>query len=158
MKLQHMKIQASIASLLILFVCSSFTALVAPLPAPAMLVIVNANNPIEKMPASVVRIFWLRSGKKKWPTSNKGIKPVDRKVKCAEKDAFLSQVVQMSSDNVEKYFSAKQYQYAETPPDKFTADSEVIDFIGREEGAIGYISKSSLTADNAAKVKVVLEF
>jgi ABC-type phosphate transport system substrate-binding protein len=158
MKLQHMKSQASIVSLLILFVCSSFATSNAPFPPASVVVIVNANNPIEKMPASVVRIFWLRAGKKKWPTSNKGIKPVDRKVKCAEKDAFLSQVVQMSSDNVEKYFAAKQYQYAETPPDKFAADSEVIDFIGREEGAIGYINKSSLTADNASKVKVVFEF
>lgn len=62
----------------------------------------------------------------------------------------------MASDFVETYFNAKQYESGEKPQDKFGSDEAIIEFVGQEAGAIGFVSASSLTAEAKAKVKVVL--
>ncbi len=119
-------------------------------------VIVNKENPVDKLSAGEVKLYWLRKIKKRWPELNKNIKPVDRKTKCAEQDAFYSKVLGMSASDVETYFSAKQYESGEKPQDKLASDAAIIDFVAEEAGAIGFVSTASLTAEAKAKVKVVL--
>jgi len=61
----------------------------------------------------------------------------------------------MNNDEVETYFVTKQYQNAQKPQDKFVNDKDIIDFVGDEIGAIGYVNMSSMSAEAKAKVKVV---
>ncbi len=119
-------------------------------------IIVNNDNPAEKLTAGEAKLYWLRKIKKRWPETNKNILPVDRKAKCAERDAFYAKILNMSADDVESYFSNRQYQNAEKPQDKFTSDSEIIEFVSKEIGAIGFVSQSALSGDAKSKVKVVL--
>ncbi len=119
-------------------------------------IIVNNDNPAEKLTAGEAKLYWLRKIKKRWPETNKNILPVDRKAKCAERDAFYAKILNMSADDVESYFSNRQYQSAEKPQDKFTSDSEIIEFVSKEIGAIGFVSQSALSGDAKSKVKVVL--
>lgn len=119
-------------------------------------IIVHPNNPYDKLTPSTVKIFWLRSGKKRWEKINAAIKPVDRKNKCVEREKFLSVLIEMKSDQVETYFTAKQYQFAEQPPAKFISDAEIIDYVSNEPGAIAFVSTASLTS-NESKVKVVYQ-
>ena len=119
-------------------------------------VIVNNDNPAEKLTAGEAKLYWLRKIKKRWPETNKNILPVDRKAKCAERDAFYAKVLNMNADDVESYFSNRQYQNAEKPQDKFASDSEIIEFVSKEIGAIGFVSQSALSGDAKSKVKVVL--
>lgn len=132
-------------------------ALTAFAPAdPPLAIIVNKENPVEKLTTGEVKLYWLRKIKKRWPELNKNIKPVDRKTKNAEQDTFYSKVLGMSAADVDTYFNAKQYESGEKPQDKFSTDSDIIAFIGEEAGAIGFVNAASITDAAKAKVKVVL--
>lgn len=144
-----------ICSIIILLLMVSITSF-APILDGRIAVIVNNDNPVEKLTAGEAKLYWLRKIKKRWPETNKNILPVDRKTKCAERDAFYAKILNMSADDVESYFSNRQYQNAEKPQDKFTSDSEIIEFVSKEIGAIGFVSQSALSGDAKSKVKVVL--
>ncbi len=124
--------------------------------APELAIIVNKENPVEKLTTGEVKLYWLRKIKKRWPELNKNIKPVDRKTKNADQDAFYAKVLGMSASDVETYFNAKQYESGEKPQDKFASDADIIDFIAEEAGAIGFVNTASLTPEIKARVKVVL--
>lgn len=119
-------------------------------------VIINKDNPVTALSASEAKLYFLRKVKKRWTETNKNIRPVDRKSKCAEQEVFYSKVLSMGADDVDKYFITRHYQNAEKPQDKFASDKEIIDFVGEETGAIGYVNVASLTPEAKNKVKVVL--
>jgi ABC-type phosphate transport system substrate-binding protein len=130
-----------------------------PAPAPAeFAVIINGGNPVSSLTASEVKLYYLRKLKKRWPGINKNIRPVDRKTPAPEQEAFYSRVLDMSAVDVEKYFTNKQLQSAERPPDRFSVDADIISFVATEPGAIGYVNLKSLTPDAREKVKIVLQF
>jgi ABC-type phosphate transport system substrate-binding protein len=134
-----------------------FVALTAFMPAPTEIaVIVNKENTVDKLTSGEVKLYWLRKIKKRWPDLNKNIKPADRKTKNADQDAFYSKILGMSASDVETYFNQKQYESGEKPQDKFASDAAMIDFVGEEAGAIGFVNTASLTAEARSKVKVVL--
>jgi ABC-type phosphate transport system substrate-binding protein len=136
---------------LVLLVLTAFA------PAPTEIaIIVNRENTVDKLTTGEAKLYWLRKIKKRWPDINKNIKPADRKSKCNEQDTFYEVVLGMSANDVETYFTQKQYENAEKPQDKFTSDSAVIDFVAGEPGAIGFVNMASLTAEAKSKVKVVL--
>ncbi len=123
---------------------------------PELAIIVNKENPVQKLSAGEVKLYWLRKIKKRWPDLNKNIKPVDRKTKNSEQDAFYNKILGMSAADVETYFTAKQYESGEKPQDKLSSDSDIINFVAEEPGAIGFVNTASLTDAAKAKVKVVL--
>lgn len=123
---------------------------------PEIAIIVNKENPVEKLTSGEVKLYWLRKIKKRWPELNKNIKPVDRKTKNPEQDVFYDKVLGMSAADVETYFNAKQYESGEKPQDKFPSDEAIIDFVAEEAGALGFVNASSITAEAKAKVKIVL--
>jgi hypothetical protein len=97
----------------------------------------------------------MRRPKKRWEGIDKVIKPVDRKDKCGEKNIFYASLIKMTEDAVESYFQARQYQDGEKPPEKFMSEKEIIDYVGDEPGAIGYVRVAALTPKALEKVKVV---
>ena len=119
-------------------------------------IIVNKDNTVDKLTAGEVKLYWLRKIKKRWPEINKNIKPADRKTKSPEQDVFYSKVLGMSGNDVETYFTQKQYDSAEKPQDKFASDASMIDFVAEEPGAIGFVNTASLTPEMKSRVKVVL--
>ncbi len=122
----------------------------------SMVVIVHKDNPVAKLTASEVKLYYLRKIKKRWPGINKNIRPAGRKSKCVEQDAFYAQVLGMTIDEVEQYFATKQLQNAERPYDKFLSDADIIRFVEEEPGAIAYVNAQSLTEEAKQKVKIVL--
>jgi ABC-type phosphate transport system substrate-binding protein len=142
---------------LIILIPALFVVLTAFAPAaPEIAVIVNKENTFEKLTAGEVKLYWLRKIKKRWPDLNKNIKPVDRKGANPEQDVFYSKVLGMSAADVETFFTQKQYESGEKPQDKFASDAAIIDFVGEEPGAIGFVNTASLTATAKEKVKIVL--
>lgn len=117
-------------------------------------VIVNKENPVSTLTASEVKLYYLRRIKKRWPEIDKNIRPADQKKPCEEREAFY-QLLGLNDSQVEQYFVTKQLQNAERPPDKFATESDMINFVAEEVGAIGYIKASSVTPEVMAKVKVV---
>jgi ABC-type phosphate transport system substrate-binding protein len=119
-------------------------------------IILNKDNPTEKLNPAEVKDYWLRRGaKKKWKTSSALVMPLDRKAKCPEKELFYSKVLTLGFEDVEAYFAAKQYQSAEAPPEKLATDKDVIDYVSSHPGAIGFVNKNSLVGDLGTAVKTV---
>lgn len=121
-------------------------------------VIVNKDNPIANLTSGEAKLYFLRKLKSRWPGINKNIRPVTRKSKGSERDAFYTTILKMSDAEVDNYFAERQFQNAEKLPDKVASDAEVISFVENEIGAIGFVSTKSLSADAKQRVKVVLEF
>lgn len=120
-----------------------------------VLVIVNKDNPVNEISAGEAKLLWLRKVKKRWPEINKNIRPAGYKSNNAAQTAFYSKVLNMSAADVETYFTQKQYENAEKPQDKFASENDLVNFVGDEVGAIGFVSAGSLSAADKAKVKVV---
>jgi hypothetical protein len=119
-------------------------------------VIVNANNPANKMGTEFAKNYWLRRFVKRWKETNKGILPADRKGKGPEQDLFYTHVLGLPAAAVESYLTARQYQTGDNPPQKFATDAEMIAYVASEVGAIGYVNASSISGDEKS-VKVVLQ-
>lgn len=119
-----------------------------------LVIIINASNPVAVMTASQVKLTYLRKINKRWKEINKNIVPIDRKSDNEIRKSFMKEVLQMSSDEMSRYFTEREYQNAEAPPIKLTSDDDIIDYVSNNIGAIAFVSKSSLKGDN--KVKVVL--
>ncbi len=124
-------------------------------PDQSVLIIVNKDNPIEKLSMAEVKLYWLRKVKKRWPEINKNIRPVDRKNKSSEQESFYKKVLKMEANDVEAYFNQRQYESAEKPQDKFSNDRDIVQFVSEQEGSIGYINANYLDSDLKSKVKIV---
>lgn len=118
-------------------------------------IIVNKENTITTLSESEVKLYWMRKIKKRWPDINKNIRPADYKSKTSAQTTFYSKVLGLTAADVETYFTQKQYESAERPQDKLSSDSEMINFVADEIGAIGFVNMSSLSDADKARVKVV---
>ncbi len=159
MKNIHKSIILSLVTLALLLIIGSFK--ISPPGNTSIAVIICNDNPIAfkdnpALSVSIVKSYFLRKGRKKWSEMNKDILPVDRKKNCPERELFYVKVLNKTAFEVESYFIEQQYQSGEDPPHKFSSDKEIIDFVGDEIGAIGYININSLTTEAKTKVKVVL--
>ena len=118
-------------------------------------IIINKENTISTLTESEVKLYWMRKIKKRWPEINKNIRPADYKSKNSAQSAFYSKVLGLSATDVEAYFTQKQYDSAEKPQDKLSSESDMINFVATEVGAIGFVNAASLTEADKARVKVV---
>ena len=120
-----------------------------------VVIIVNAANGTPALTQSEVKLTYLRKINKRWPGINKNILPVDRKGMPEIKKVFLSKLLNMTEQDMNRYFTEREYMNAEAPPQTFATDAEIIDFVGENIGAIGYVHASSINMENKAKVRVV---
>lgn len=120
----------------------------------SLVVIVNSNNSTDKLTKSEVKLIYLRKITKRWNGINKNIIPIDRKDSPEIRKDFLNTVLGMSEDEVERYFTEQTYKYEDLPPLQLASDAEVIDFVSKNIGAIGYVNVNSISSDNSA-VKVI---
>ena len=118
-----------------------------------IVVIVNNDNSTENMSAGKVKLYYLRKIKKRWPSNNASIKPVNLKGGSA-KTSFLG-LLKMADSEMAQYFKQRQFANAEAPPVNVASESEMIKYVSENAGAIGYVSKATYDA-NSSKVKAVL--
>ena len=125
-------------------------------PATELVIIVNKDNPIEKLSIPEVRLYWMRRGTQKmWPTLKTTVMPVDRKGACTEKAVFYKAIIKLSEAETESYFAAKQYQSAETPPVKLASDHDVIQYVADNKAGLGFVNLASLSEAQKQSVKIV---
>ncbi len=117
--------------------------------------IVNKNNTINTMTKSEVKLTYLRKLNKRWPGINKNIIPVDRKDISETKKIFLSKLLNMTEQDLNRYFTEREYMNAEMPPIVFNNDAEIIEYVANNIGAIGYVNMNSLNSEDKLKVKIV---
>src|SRR5262245_57677122 len=75
--------------------------------------------------------------------------PVDN---AAAQDAFLAAVLKMSSAKYGTAWVKKSFRDALNPPAKKATDAEVVDFVKRTPGAVGYVT------GGAAGVNIIAQY
>jgi hypothetical protein len=63
--------------------------------------------------------------------------PVDN---AAAREAFLSKVMGMSASKYESVWTKKAFRDALNPPNVLSTDAQVLEFVRRTPGAVGYVS------------------
>jgi ABC-type phosphate transport system substrate-binding protein len=136
--------------------CSLFLAMAAggkavaqewTLPPPGkpaasrFLVIVNAGNPVASLPKTVVSNFLLKRAKT-WGDGERS-KPVDLQVTSPTRESFSRAVHGQSAAAIEEFWQRQIYSGRDVPPPRKASEAEVMEFVARNPGAIGYVAAGS---------------
>ena len=119
-------------------------------------IIVHTSNPSATLSPGQVKLLYTRKVKRLWP-NNKPIKPAGYKGKLPIQTGFYARVLSMEEAEVQQYFKQRQFANSESMPSEVANESEMINYVSENEGAIGYVSA---TAAEAVKdrVKVICTF
>lgn len=91
----------------------------------------------------LARIFLKK--KSKWP-DGRSATPVGQKRAPELRKEFSTEILGMSLDMVESHWQAQVFAGRGTPPKVFSGDSEVVDYVRRTPGAVGYVTGASDTS------------
>ena len=119
-------------------------------------VIVHPSNATNEMTISQAKLFYTRKIKRYWP-NNMPIRPVALKGKTGLQTSFYHKVLRMSQEEVEGYFKQRQFANAESAPVEVSSESEMVEYVSNNGGAIGFVSASVAEA-NKGKVKILCRF
>jgi ABC-type phosphate transport system substrate-binding protein len=112
-------------------------------------VIVNSQNSVTALSSSEASNFFLKKTAK-WKSGEK-IVPVDLKADSPIREAFTKNVHKKTVGAIKSYWQQYVFAGSGTPPIEKNNDAEIIEYVKKNVGAIGYISA---TAD-VSEVKVV---
>ena len=116
-------------------------------------VVVSSSNPSSSIAKSQLAALFM----KKTTTWDHGVKamPIDQALKSAARKAFSRQVHDKEVANIASYWQRQIFKGRGTPPPEAGSDSEVLDFVGRNSGAIGYVSSDTSLGSGVKALLVV---
>ncbi len=132
------------AVFLVAILCGTSAVGADPRLAPGYRVIVNAANTVE----AVDRRFLSEAFFKKttrWP-NDLFVRPVDQSADSASRHAFSEDVLKRSVAAVKSYWQQMVFSGRGVPPPELDSDTEVVKFVVRNPGAIGYVSPAANVA------------
>jgi hypothetical protein len=116
-----------------------------PPPAPPFRVIVHPGNPV----SSVERKFLEDAFLKKvtvWP-NGEVIKPVDLPPDSPVRRRFSHDILNRSVEAVKGYWQQRIFSGRDVPPPELDGDDEVVKYVLKHEGGVGYVSGTAETGD-----------
>lgn len=108
-------------------------AAVAPLR-----VIVHPSNPASSVERSFLAAAFLKKTTR-WP-DDRVIRPVDEVAKASVRHVFSESVLQRTVESVKSYWRQIIFSGRGVPPPEFASDAEVVEYVLRNPGGIGYVS------------------
>jgi ABC-type phosphate transport system substrate-binding protein len=134
------------SALILVAFAALLLALVTPVfaDAPAVPIYQVIVNPASKL-TEVDRSFLEDAYLKKishWP-SDQMIRPVDLLPSSATRRAFSEAVVHRSIDAVKGYWQQRIFSGRDVPPPELDSDDEVVKYVLKYEGAVGYVSRGA---------------
>ena len=119
-------------------------SLLAAIPSPGeteragFLVIVNAANPVSSLPQREVSdLFMKRTAK--WPNGER-VRPVDLPVGNPVRDAFSRAIHGRRSADIDAHWQSLIFAGRDVPPSVKASETEVLEYVQRQAGGIGYVS------------------
>jgi ABC-type phosphate transport system substrate-binding protein len=112
-------------------------------------VIVNSSNSISSVNKTELANLFLKKVTKF--SNGTTAQPVDQVESSAIREAFSNSVLKKSVAAVKSYWQQQLFSGAGVPPEEKKTDSDVIEFVKANDGAIGYVSAGASTGG----VKVV---
>jgi hypothetical protein len=131
-----------------LFVATWSAQAVAP---PPYRIICNPSNSITAVDRRLVQDAFLKRVTI-WPTGEL-IRPVDQVSTSPVRRTFSQEVLKRPVEAVRSYWQQRIFAGRELPPPEVRSDDEVVRFVLREPGAVGYVSGDAPV--NGAKILIV---
>lgn len=107
-------------------------------------VIVNSGNSINSLSHKELSDFMLKK-KTKW-ADGKAVQPVDLSATSQTRSEFSQQVHGKSTAAIRNYWQQAAFSGTASAPAEKQTDAEVLEYVRKNAGAIGYISSSSGTS------------
>ena len=115
-------------------------------------IIVNASNPIAEMSAKELGKIFLKK-QEEWPNGF-AITVVDQRPDESVRQAFSRVILKKDPAAVEAYWSKLIFSGMGVPPIKLATSAEVVVFVGRNVGSIGYISAETPLSEDVKVLEV----
>lgn len=112
-------------------------------------VIVNPDNPVDAVDRRFLADAFFKKTTR-WP-DNEAILPVDLAPGAASRRTFSEQVMKRSIAAVKSYWQQMVFSGHGVPPPELDSDGEVVKFVLKNRGAVGYVSPGT----NTTAVKVL---
>ncbi len=128
-------------------------ALAAASPASAeLVVVVNAGSGVERLSRDeVINIFL---GRYRQLSSGLAALPIDQPASHALKAQFYRNLVNKDLAEINAYWARLTFSGKTSPPRQAASAAEVVDWLARTRGAIGYVERNMVDA----RLKIVMEF
>lgn len=123
-------------AILAVLVCIGLT-----LQAQSFKVIVNQSNTVSSLTAKEISHYFLKK-ETKW-TNGDAVVPVDLSAKSGVREDFSNNIHGKSVSAIKSYWQQYVFAGKGTPPIEKNTDAEVVDFVKRNAGAIGYVSANA---------------
>jgi ABC-type phosphate transport system substrate-binding protein len=133
-----MRVLGAFPLLLALILFAHVANVSAQAPTPTYRIIVNPNNPM----TSVERTFLAEAFLKKiasWP-SGEALRPVDLVPSSPTRRSFSEEILHRSVADVKGYWQQRIFSGRDVPPPEFDTNEDVVKYVLKYEGAIGYVS------------------
>jgi ABC-type phosphate transport system substrate-binding protein len=114
-------------------------------PAPAYRIIVNPNNPATTLDRGFLTDAFLKKITS-WP-GGEVIHPADLGPDSPVRRAFTRDVMSRSVEAVKGYWQQRIFSGRDVPPPEFATDEQVVEFVLKHEGGVGYVSASAKIGD-----------
>ena len=105
-------------------------------------IIRNPGNPVEAVERQFLEDAFLKK-KTVWP-NGAAIRPVDLAPASVARRQFSDEVLRRPVDAIRSYWQQRIFAGRELPPPELGTDAEVVRFVLRERGAIGYVSNGAV--------------
>jgi hypothetical protein len=122
-----------------------------PPPPPAYRVIVNPSNAMGSADRKFLEDAFLKKVTL-WP-GGEGIRPVDLPPDSPVRRRFTREVLNRSVEAVKGYWQQRIFSGRDVPPPELDTDEDIVRFVLKHEGGLGYVSGTADTA--GCKVLVV---
>ena len=141
-------LRAKILALSLALPLLGMAAHAAPPRAP-FVVVVHPNNRTDGVSRKFLADAFLKKTTR-WE-HGEALRPVDQRVDAPVRAAFSEKVLKRSVAAVRNYWQQMVFSGRDVPPPELSGDAEVLSYVNRHSGAVGYVSG---TAD-VGKAKVL---
>ncbi len=115
-------------------------------------IVVNAKNPIDTVSAEDLSNLYLKKVKK-WKDGIKAM-PADQEVESQVRRLFSPALLGRTSSQVESWWQIQLFRGRAVPPLTLSSDSEVLQYIAKHPGGVGYVSAATELPKNVRALTV----
>lgn len=108
---------------------------------PPFVLIVHSANPVTTLDRKFLSDVFLKK-KTRWP-GGEVIRPADQIVAANVRARFSAQVLERTVGAVRSYWQQRIFSGRDVPPPELAGDEEVLNYVLRQPGGVGYVSASA---------------
>ncbi len=109
----------------------------------AFVVIVHPDNPVTTLSKADASGFFLKKISR-WSQTRQAAQPVDQTASATVRESFSAEIHGRSVDRIKNYWQRRIFSGRDVPPPELSGDSDVVEFVRGNPGAIGYVAATTV--------------